>query len=148
MTPIARTTPPDALVAELARLAGIQSRRPEVREAGQHLRQVAGGDASRIALAVLVAVASAGMRRPLFDDATQTVNDDAMLVLARGSDCSGLAIAVAALALAAGLPARITWIPGRAQETGLAHVFTELEIDGTWRPADATDPRVARPAKV
>ncbi len=141
---IPRTTPPAALVQQLAALASEQSRRPEVRELAQHVRNVTQGNANAMAVALLSSVAIAGVRRPAFNDAVQAVDNDVMHVLEHGSDCSGLAIALCALYVAAGLPSRITWTPGRAQETGLAHVFAEVEIGGQWRPADATDPRVAR----
>lgn len=145
MIRIPRTTHPQELVQQLAQLAAEQSKRPQLREIGQHVREKAGTDANT-AIAVLVSVAHAGMRRPAFDSESQTVNDDVLSVLQHGSDCSGLAIACAALGLASGLSARITWEPGRAQETGLAHVFCEFKVDNEWRPADATDPRIARPA--
>lgn len=145
MIRIPRTTHPQELVQRLAELAAEQARRPEVRELGRHVREKAGTDANT-AIACLVSVAHAGMRRPAFDNEAQTVNDDVLSVLQHGSDCSGLSIACAALGIASGLAARITWEPGRAQETGLAHVFAEYKVENEWRPADATDPRIARPA--
>lgn len=146
MMRVARTTPPQELVQLLATAAARESKRPEVRELGQHVRDRAATDANT-AIAVLVAVAAAGMRLPAVDAEAQTVNDDVVSVLANGSDCSGLAIACCALAVAAGLPARVTYTPGRAQTTGLAHVYAEFKVGDEWRPADATDPRIARAAQ-
>lgn len=146
MIRVPRTTPPQELVRVLAEAAARESKREEVRALATHIRTQAGDDA-RTAIATLVAVASAGMRKPGFDEQAQYINDDTVSVLAHGSDCSGLAIACCSLAVAAGIPARVTYTPGRAQETGLAHVYAEFKVSDEWRPADATDPRVARPAQ-
>lgn len=138
MTYIANTTPPVQLVEVLSRIAERESQRTRVRLMAASLGLDADDPLAR-ALRILRFVHSVGVRPANYDARGQWIDTDATHVAGVGADCAGLAILYCALALYAGIPCRIAWVPGRWQVSGVAHVMPEVFDGGHWYSADPTD---------
>lgn len=125
---------PDAASVEerLAVLAGFAERAqtdPTIRQLANSLR----GASQRItAEHILARVQSV----PFVPDPSGEWFSPPLYTLAHGGDCDDLDALLAALALAAGIEARIAYIP--FPEEAQDHYSAQLLIDGTWQWAEPT----------
>lgn len=131
----------DATVKRLAELIEYAERRPDVRLVALQIinsAKISGRDKQAVGAAIHRFVKN---RVRFVNDpiGIETVQQPEITLRLGAGDCDDQAALVAALARAVGIPARFAVI-GQTPDT-FRHIFTELQINGKWVPADTTSPR-------
>lgn len=131
----------DLTVKRLVQLVQMSETRPDIRLVALQIvnsANIPGRD--KLAIAGAIHRFVKGRIRYVNDPiGIETVQQPEITLKLGAGDCDDQAALVAALARAVGIPARFAVI-GQTPEQ-FKHIFTELQINGSWLPADTTSPR-------